>query len=198
MSNCITGCIQAEGLGTLLKNTISTYGTVSVLVHWLSALLAFGLFGLGLYMVELSYYDPLYHELPEWHKSLGAALAVLTLFRIFWRMATTTPELLTKQPSQIFAARVAHALLLLFLLLLPITGYLIVTAEGKALLLFDLALLPAWLELTPEQTDWVGRLHLWSAWGLIGLALGHSVAALKHHFIDADRTLIRMVNIKGQ
>ena len=169
-----------------------------MLVHWLSALMAFGLFGLGLYMVELSYYDPLYHELPEWHKVLGVALAALTLFRLFWRTTTTTPVLLAKQSWQVLAARVAHGLLLLLLLVLPITGFLIVTAEGKALLLFDLALLPALVELTPEQTDWVGRLHWWSAWGLIGLALGHSAAAFKHHFVDGDRTLIRMVNIKGR
>lgn len=182
----------------MLKNTKSTYGTVSVLVHWLSALLVFALFGLGLYMVELSYYDPLYHELPEWHKTLGVVLAVLTLFRLLWRVFSITPALLAEQPWQVMVARLAHVLLLLSLLILPVTGYLIVTAEGKALLLFDLAVLPALLELTPEQTDWVGRLHLWSAWGLIGLALGHSAAALKHHFIDADRTLVRMLNIKGQ
>ena len=181
-----------------LKNTTSDYGMVSVLVHWLSALLAVGVFGLGLNMVGLSYYDPLYHELPEWHKFLGVALALITLFRLLWCVISTPPLLLAKQSWQKMAARLAHGLLLLGLVVLPVTGYLIVTAEGKALLLFDLALLPALIELSPTQTDWVGRLHLWSAWGLIGMALVHAAAALKHHFVDADRTLTRMLNIKGQ
>ena len=182
----------------MLTNTLTGYGLISVLVHWLSALLAVGLFALGLYMVELTYYDSLYHELPEWHKAVGAALALITVFRLLWRLYSRPPSLLSKHPLSRVAARIGHGMLLVLLLILPLTGYLMVTAEGKPLLLFDLALLPALVDLTPEQADRVGRLHLWSAWGLIVLALGHGAAALKHHFIDADKTLIRMLNIKGQ
>ena len=181
-----------------LKNSTTEYGLVSLLLHWVSALLVLGLFGVGLYMVDLTYYDPLYHELPEWHKTVGSALALLTLGRLLWHRISKPPSLLISQPVMRKAARVGHACLLILLLVLPLTGYLIVTAEGKPMLLFGLALLPALMELTPEQTDNVGQLHLWSAWALIGLAVGHSGAALKHHFVDRDRTMIRMLSIKSK
>ncbi|MEE2732299.1 MAG: cytochrome b [Pseudomonadota bacterium] len=182
----------------MLANSESGYGLVSVLLHWLSALLTILLFGVGLYMVGLSYYDPLYHELPEWHKSVGVVLALLSLFRVVWRVLSGPPAPLAEKRWQGAAARLVHATMLALLILLPVTGYFIVTAEGKPLMVFELTLLPALLELTPNQTDLVGRWHLWGAWALIGLAALHAAAALKHHFIDADRTLIRMLTIKGQ
>ena len=51
------------------RNTSSRYGVFSLFLHWGSALVVFGLFGLGLWMRELSYYDPWYHPAPALHKA---------------------------------------------------------------------------------------------------------------------------------
>lgn len=182
----------------MFNNTETQYGVVSIVLHWLSFLLVAALFGVGLYMVDLTYYDPLYHELPQWHKLFGVVLAVLSLARILWRILSRSPTLLAAAGWQVAAARSVHWALYLLLLLLPLTGYLISTAEGSDLSAFGWTLLPGLFELSPALADWAGSLHLWTAWGLIGLATVHALAAFKHHFVDRDSTLIRMVYIKGQ
>lgn len=186
------------GEAPVLKNTDDRYGILSVLLHWVSLVLVVALFAVGLYMVGLTYYDPLYHELPEWHKLFGLILAFLSVFRILWVFVSRPPAILAVAGWQVVAARAAHGLLYLLLLILPITGYLISTAEGSSLTAFEWVLFPGFMELSPERADWVGNLHLWAAWCLIGLGSVHGLAALKHHFLDHDSTLTRMLYIKGR
>jgi len=186
------------GVALVLKNTQDRYGILSVLLHWVSLVLVVALFAVGLYMVGLTYYDPLYHELPEWHKLVGWILALMTAFRILWVFVSRPPEILATATWQVVAAKAAHGLLYLLLLILPVTGYLISTAEGSSLTAFEWVLLPGIMELSPELADWAGNLHLWAAWGLIGLGTLHGLAALKHHFLDHDSTLTRMLYIKGR
>ncbi len=176
-----------------LRNDERAYGWISIGLHWLSFLMAVGLFAVGLYMVGLTYYDPLYHQLPEWHKLAGAVLALPTLLRLGWVLLNRPPPLLADSPWQRLMARGVHGVLYLLLLALPITGYLITTAEGDALAAFNLTLLPAITTFDPHTVDWAGRLHLWSGWALILVAAVHGLAALKHHFLDRDTTLIRML-----
>jgi len=182
----------------LIKNTTARYGAVSILIHWVSFLMVAGLFGVGLYMVELTYYDPLYHELPEWHKLFGVILGGLTLIRLVWICFSRPPKVLTEQRWQAVLAKMVHGLLYLILLLLLISGYLISTAKGAPLVSFDVQLLPALVTLEPNQVDLAGLLHYWVAWGLVGVVSLHALAALKHHFIDQDQTLTRILTIKGQ
>ena len=99
-------------------NTETQYGVVSIVLHWLSFLLVAALFGVGLYMVDLTYYDPLYHELPQWHKLFGVVLAVLSLARILWRILSRSPTILAAAGWQVAAARSVHWALYLLLLLL--------------------------------------------------------------------------------
>ncbi|MEE3161153.1 MAG: cytochrome b/b6 domain-containing protein, partial [Pseudomonadota bacterium] len=54
-----------------LKNTEHSYGWISITLHWLVALVVFGMFGLGLYMVELTYYDAWYKGSLDLHKGAG-------------------------------------------------------------------------------------------------------------------------------
>ena len=61
----------------MLKNTHDGYGWLSIVLHWLTALLVFGMFALGLWMVELDFYNPWYKDAPHYHKSIGIVLAVL-------------------------------------------------------------------------------------------------------------------------
>ena len=55
-------------------NTPERYGVISAAFHWLSAIIVYGMFALGLWMVTLSYYDGWYHKAPELHKSIGILL----------------------------------------------------------------------------------------------------------------------------
>jgi cytochrome b561 len=74
-----------------LRNSSSRYGLVSIVLHWGVALAVFGLFGLGLWMVGLDYYDPWRKSGPDLHKSIGLVLLAVMLLRVFWRFISPPP-----------------------------------------------------------------------------------------------------------
>lgn len=182
-----------------LKNSEDRYGLVSVILHWLIAISIIGLYLLGSYIVDLSYYDPAYKTLPALHKALGVILFALVLARILWTFANPRPAPAGKATElQVQAAKRVHQLLYILMLVIPISGYLISTADGRPVDLFGLITLPA-LELgVALQEELAGTLHLWSANLLIAMVTLHALAALKHHFINRDQTLIRILGLQPE
>ena len=65
------------------RNTSTRYGHLSLLLHWGTALTVYGMFALGLWMVNLGYYDSWYHSAPEIHKSIGIILFIVLLSEQF-------------------------------------------------------------------------------------------------------------------
>ncbi|HDY85603.1 MAG TPA: cytochrome b [Methylophaga sp.] len=177
----------------MLKNSKTSYGWVSIVIHWLMAVGIIFMFGLGLYMVELTYYDAWYKGSLDLHKSLGVLLIGFLIFRLFWRAATIQPTALAAPKWQQIAAHGMHHLLYLGMILVLISGYLISTADGHAIVVFEGVNLPALPWHIANQEDIAGEIHNFLAWTLIILSTFHALAALKHHFINKDRTLIRML-----
>ena len=175
------------------RNTSARYGLVSVLLHWLVALSVFGLFGLGFWMVGLSYYDPWRQSAPDLHKSIGILLFAVMLLRVLWRLLSPAPAALASH-SQFtrLASRLGHGVLYVGLFGVMISGYLISTADGRGIEVFGLFSVPATLTGISQQEDIAGDIHEYLAWGLVIFAGLHGLAALKHHFIDRDSTLLRM------
>lgn len=177
------------------RNAQNNYGWISIGLHWLVALCVVGLFGLGLWMVELTYYDPWYQRAPDLHRSAGVLLFFVMLARLAWHLGNPLPRLSGARWER-HAARLVHALLYLLLYALMVSGYLISTADGRAIEVFGLFSIPATLT-GKNQEDIAGLVHEVLAYGVIGLAGLHALAALKHHFIDRDNTLKRMLNSKA-
>lgn len=175
------------------RNSSTHYGLASILMHWLVAVAVIGLFALGYWMVGLNYYSAWYRTAPDIHKSIGILLFALMLIRVLWRLAGTSPSpLATHGNLTRLATRAGHALLYVGLFGVMISGYLISTADGRAISVFGWFEVPALMTSIPNQADVAGLIHQYLAWGLIGLSGVHAVAALKHHFIDRDSTLKRM------
>lgn len=167
---------------------------MSIFFHWLSALSIFGLFGLGYYMVDLTYYHAWYKTAPELHKSVGIVFFGLTILRLIWRYKQVSPNHLASHNSfEQKAGKAIHSLLYLLIFIIMITGYLISTADGRGIEVFELITVPAFGSLIENQEDIAGLVHKWLAYLLIILAILHALAALKHHFIDKDDTLNRMI-----
>ena len=178
------------------KNSENRWGWVNIIIHWLTALVVFGLFGLGLWMVDLTYYDQWYKSAPDLHKSVGVSLLLLTLFRLLWRKLNIVPvHLQTHTGFEIKVASITHKLLYLLMFLIMISGYLISTADGRGIDVFGLFEVPALIYDIDKQEDIAGLVHMVLAFTLISLVLVHMVGALKHHFIDKDSTLKRMLGI---
>lgn len=177
-----------------LRNTIESYGLISILLHWLVALTVFGLIALGLWMVELNYYSPWYKLAPFWHKSIGLSLAAVLVARLLWRLTNPQPKILpSHRRLEVRLAHAAHALLYFMLFAILISGYLISTAKGQGISVFGWFELPALITGLPGQADRAGAVHYWLAMGVLALVALHILGALKHHFIDRDTTLIRML-----
>ena len=176
----------------MLGNTSTSYGWVSIILHWLMAVVIFAMFGLGLWMVGLDYYDSWYHDAPYIHKAVGMLLLFALIFRFVWRLINTRPDLMGAAWEQ-FIALLVHRMHYLLLFAITITGYLIPTAEGVGIDVFGWFTVPASFSFTKTEADLIGLIHLYIAWAVIGLAAAHAAAALKHHFIDKDITLLRML-----
>ena len=173
----------------------SHYNLTLRVIHWLTALVVVGLFAVGWWMVDLTYYSSWYKTAPFWHKSLGICLAALTVFRLIWRVVKGTPEIEGK-PLERKAAHAAHHAIYLLLFVIFVSGYLISTSDGRAIEVFNVFSVPSMGELFPNQSDIAGAVHYYAAFTLIGLAILHAAAAIKHHVINKDNTLRKMIGDK--
>lgn len=178
-------------------NSRHGYGRVSITLHWVIAIAIVGLFALGLWMTGLSYAHPWYTYAPFIHESVGMIVLALIGLRLVWRVATVTPPLEPGMPAwERVGALGAHWTMYALMVIVVVSGYLIPTADGSPVSVFGWLEVPALVQLHPRQADYAGWVHYWGAWGLIGLAALHTTAALKHHFIDRDRTLLRMLQAR--
>ena len=181
-----------------LRNSTSRYGWVSIFMHWGVALAVVGLFALGLWMVGLDYYSTWRKDAPDLHKSIGLVLFAVMLLRVIWRFISPPPPTLTSYDRLTrIGAKLGHGFLYIGLFAVMITGYLISTADGVGIPVFGLFEVPALVSGLPDQADVAGVIHLYLAWALVIFSGLHALAALKHHFIDRDVTLKRMLGRKA-
>lgn len=177
-----------------LKNTSKYYGLVSIVIHWLMAIAIIGMFGLGVWMVDLDYYDPWYHRGLWLHQSIGMVLLLLLMFRLLWRLSSPIPEMMGVWWEKLVAIWVhrGHYLLMAVLMM---TGYLMTTAYGRGVDMFGWFEFPALFPADKGRETTLGFYHMMIAWGYMAYIGMHAAAALKHHFIDKDTTLLRMIGI---
>jgi len=176
------------------RNTRDRFGWTSILLHWISFLLVLFLLVEGIYMVTLTYYDPLYTTLPHWHNVAGVAIVLLTVGRLLWNRLNPLPAPLPAPRWQQWSARLVHLAFYLLLLALGLTGYVITTAKGKPIDMVFGWQIPALRSWPTDIAEAMGFLHRWVAYGLGALILLHSGAALLHHFVQHDTTLKRMLS----
>lgn len=177
-----------------MSSEVTHYNAVTRFIHWISAVVIIGMFGVGLWMTDLSYYSTWYRTAPHWHKSVGLLLAGLTLFRVVWKCVTVSPKV-EGSPLEKLMAKVAHLFIYFDLLVLFVSGYLISTEDGRGIDVFNWFTVPGAGALFEGQADLAGLVHLYAAWALIVVAVLHALAAFKHHFISKDNTLRKMIGV---
>ena len=154
------------------------------------AALFFVLAGLGAWMTELGYYDPYYHSALTWHRTLGVALFMLAAAKIATARRVNPAGL---KRWEWIAARITHLLLFALLLVVPASGYIISTSAGNAAEMAGGLSVPALFSVSDTARDNAITLHHWAGYGGVMLALLHAVAAFKHHYIDKNDVLRRML-----
>jgi len=175
-----------------IKNNDTHFGVIAILLHWIIAFLIIGLLILGLYMVEL----PISLEklkLYGWHKEYGLLVLALAIIRLAWRLINITPNLSLPLWEKI-AARTVHWAFYGFMFAMPITGWLITSSAGLPASFFGLLTMPDLVAPNEEKRQFFEELHRWIGYGLIATIALHILAALKHHFINKDDILRRMLS----
>ena len=175
-----------------IKNTENRYGAIAILLHWIMAILLIGLLILGLYMVAV----PISLEklkLYGWHKEYGMLALMLVMIRIVWRVANIIPSL-SLPLWEIIAARTVHWAFYGFMFAMPITGWIITSAAGLPVSFFGLFVFPDLVSPNPDLMQLFQEIHEWLGYGLIATIVLHTSAALKHHFINKDDILKRMLS----
>lgn len=174
------------------RNTQEKYGFIAMLLHWGMAILIIGMFVLGSYMVELEYTDPWYKKAPDLHRSIGVIVAALMIYRLVWRLTNMRP----RESGEAWERHLAtwmHRLFYGLIAAIVVSGYLITTADGQPVVVFHLFDIPAAFTGFENQEDIAGEIHEWLTDILLALVSLHALAALKHHFINRDSTLRRML-----
>lgn len=175
------------------QETPVRYSGPAIALHWAVAALAVAVAGLGLYMADLPEPAPGREALFDLHRSLGVTVFALLVVRAAWRALRRPPEPVAGTPRlQRIAATTTHVLLYVLLAVVPATGYLMTSFDGAVVKLFGWAL-PAFVAPDEAAGRVFGDVHSFAAWMLLALAGLHTLAALKHHFIDRDATLLRML-----
>ena len=180
----------------MLRNTEKSWGLVSILFHWVMAVLFLGQFWLGWYMLGVK--DMLLqYNLYQWHKSFGFAILGLAVLRLLWALMSKRPAAPASMPeAERQLSRATHAVFYMLLLVVPLTGWAVVSTSPLPIAtwffgLFVIPSLPLNVSLHSEQI-WTS-IHSFLAYTAIFLAGVHILAALRHHFHNKDDVLVKML-----
>ena len=165
------------------------YSTVAIWFHWVIAALVIANITIGLLHDPV----PFFKRLMPLHFSIGLTVLALTAGRVAWRLAHRPPPL----PADVTrwergAAHAAHWTLYLLLLVMPLTGWALMSgARPHPVNWFGLFTVPA-LPVTSGAADGAHSAHVLLGWFMAALVVIHIAAALRHHFIRRDAVLARM------
>jgi len=194
-----------------LRNTDQGWGWLSRFFHWALALTILGLFAVGYYMVEIlgESTDPYAVgeriELTQLHKSIGFTLVGFVVLRLLWRFMNPTPALPAHMGAlERLAAHGGHLALYVLMIVTPVTGWLMASAsplndpDAYPMQIknevFGLFAMPDPYPVGDKAlSELFGEIHELSAWAIVIIAAVHALAALKHHFVDKDTVLTRML-----
>ena len=169
------------------------YTATAKLLHWLMAALLFGLLALGFYMHDLPL-SPTKLQIYSWHKWAGVTAFLLLAFRLLWRVTHRPPALPESMPKLMqFAAHAGHLMLYLLMIAIPLSGWLMSSAKGFQTVYFGILPIPDLLDKNKELGELLALVHKSLNLLFVAVLTGHIGAALKHHFIDQDDILKRML-----
>ena len=176
-----------------MRMTVQRYTGIAMSLHWLIALMILLSLGVGLYMVELKL-SPTKLQLYSWHKWAGVTIFALVVIRCVWRLTHTPPPLPADLPRwQQLVAETTHYVLYALMIAIPLTGWLMSSAKGFQTVYFGVLPIPDLITKNKELGETLNLVHRYLNYTLIAIIAAHIGAAIKHHFIDKDDVLRRML-----
>jgi len=176
----------------MLKNTTDSYGWMARLFHWITFLMVIGVIIGGEIAADMPG-GPGKAEMTGMHKSFGFTLLALVLLRLLWRWINPRPRDLGTSPLQNQLGHLMHISLYVLLLLQPAVGILMSQSFAHPVSPFDWFQLPTFVNENIRLGKILHEIHE-TLWVVLAISVGiHAAAALKHHFIEKNRTLLRMI-----
>jgi cytochrome b561 len=173
------------------------YTKTAMTLHWLMALLIVSAFIMGLVMTSIPGFSMAKLRYFSWHKWLGVTVFGLAVLRVLWRQFRKPPPHPAHMPQwQNRAAEAVHMLLYMLIFAVPISGYLYTLSAGVPVVFLGVWPMPVFMAPNPEWKPILRAVHYWLDMTMAALILAHAGAALKHHFIDRDDVLKRMLPIQ--
>jgi cytochrome b561 len=170
-----------------------SYTQVAIALHWVIATVILCNLALGLYMHDLPL-SPLKLRLYSYHKWIGITILMLVVLRLAWRLSHRVPSLPPAMPPwQRSAATVSHVMLYVLTLMIPISGWLLSSAAGVKVMYLGVLPIPDLIGKDKALADQLKLTHEWLNYLMLLVIALHVAAALKHHFIDRDDVLMRML-----
>ena len=163
------------------------------LLHWLIAGHMIGLIVSGWWIVELSFYSSWYYLAPTLHKSFGVMVFLMGLILLLNKFRKRPPPLESHTKLEKLASKFAHLLLFASLITIPVSGYIFTTFTGQNVSIFNAFDIPAILVTSEKIRDLAIEFHIYASYGIAVVVFVHAGGALKHHLLDKDRTLRRML-----
>lgn len=180
------------------NSTSTRYTAIAIALHWLIALGIFCALPIGMYMHELDP-SPLKIQLYAYHKWAGISILILVVVRLLWRFTHRPPALPDSMTAK--EQRIAHGMthgMYLFMLLVPLTGWLMSSAFGKPVVLFGVLPIPDLIGPNEATGKFFKEFHEVCNYIFCTLISLHILASLKHHFKDRDGILARMLPFLDQ
>ncbi|HEY2630248.1 MAG TPA: cytochrome b [Usitatibacter sp.] len=169
------------------------YTPTAIALHWLLAVIIIGNLAFGFYLVDLPL-SPSKLRYFSYHKWAGITVLLLSAARLLWRLWNPAPPLPdSMKPWEKAAAHASHILLYVLFFAAPLSGWLFSSAEGFKTVYFGVLPLPDLLAKNKEVADVLKIAHHWINYLLAAVVVLHAAAALKHHFVDRDNVMRRML-----
>lgn len=178
------------------RNTNDDWGALAKAFHWLIALAIIVNIPLGLWADSLSL-STTKVEAFYWHKSIGLTILWLAVLRLLWRFTNPTPRLPEHMPRwERTLAHGSHFLLYVAMIAMPISGWVVNSAANFPLDLYGFIPVPDLVPGTMNEEaieDIAGAVHYWLFILICALLAAHVAGAVKHHLIERDDVLRRML-----
>ena len=169
------------------------YSPAAIALHWMVAVLILANLALGLYTVGLEL-SPTKLRYFSYHKWIGVTVFLLAAARLLWRLGHPAPALPAAMPAwERRAAHATHALLYVLFFAAPLTGWLFSSASGFQTVYLGVVPIPDLLSKDKALADALKLAHKSINYAMAGVIVLHAAAALKHHFVDRDDVLRRML-----
>jgi len=171
----------------------SRYTRTAIALHWIVAMLILFNLAFGLYTVNLPL-SPQKLKYFSFHKWIGVTVFMLVAARLLWRLTHAAPALpATMKPWELKAAHASHVMLYVLFFAAPLSGWLFSSAAGFQTVYLGVLPIPDLLSKNKELADVLRIAHHWINYTLAALIALHAAAAVKHHVVDRDDVLVRML-----